>query len=76
MQLAVYVIYELLIRVQELNPEVGEYISYKKINGGVSVRTTNGSIEMPDGLLQEQFNNPTSIRESQILALLDSFKLA
>jgi len=74
MQLAVYVIYELLIRVQELNPEAGEYVSYKKISGGVAVRTTTGSIEIPDHLLTEQFNNPASIKEAEILALMESFK--
>ncbi len=76
MQIAVYVIYELLVRLQELNPAVGEYISYKKINAGISVQTSTGLVFIPEHLLSTQFNNPAAINPSDLLSLLDSFKLS
>lgn len=75
MQIAVYVIYELLIRVQELNPAVGEYLLNKQTDNGILVRTTGGSIAIPDDILQRQFNDPASISQHEILNLLDGFKL-
>lgn len=75
MQIAVYVIYELLIRLQEINPAVGEYLMNKIIEDGILVRTTSGSIPIPDSILLRQFNDPASISQHEILGLLDAFKL-
>ena len=74
MQLAVYVIYELLIRLQELDPAVGEYLSYKKISAGIKVQTTTGSLEIPDTLLDQQFHSPESVALADLSVLLGSFK--
>lgn len=70
----VYVIYELIIRLQELNPEVGEYINYRDTATGILVRTTSGNIEVPESMLLRQFNDPTSITQHEILNLLDNFR--
>jgi len=69
-----YVIYELLIRLQALDPAVGEYLSFKKINAGISVRTTTASLEIPDTLLDLQFNNPNAINNADLLGVLASLK--
>ncbi|MEJ2880272.1 hypothetical protein [Pedobacter sp. GR22-6] len=74
MQLSVYVIYELLIRLQELNPAVGEYLSYKKISAGIKVQTTTGSLEFPDTMLDQQFHHPESVAPADLNLLLGSFK--
>jgi len=74
MQIAVYVIYELLIRLQELNPVVGEYLFNNQTDVGTLVRTTSGSIAIPNDILLRQFNAPASISQHEILNLLDSFK--
>jgi hypothetical protein len=76
MQISVYVIYELLIRLQELNPAVGDYVSNKRSSDGILVRTSNGTIDIPEGILSAQFNNPSSITQNEILNLLARFKLA
>jgi hypothetical protein len=76
MQISVYVIYELLIRLQELNPGIGEYVSNKRSADGILVRTSSGTIEIPENILSLQFNNPSSIGQHEILGLLDRFKLA
>lgn len=74
MQIAAYVIYELLIRLQELKPEVGEYLTYKKISGGIKVQTTKGNLEMPDTVLDMQFHHPESVMNSDLLSMIESFK--
>jgi hypothetical protein len=76
MQISVYVIYELLIRLQELNPAVGEYVSNKRSGDGILVRTSSGTIDIPESILSTQFNNPSLITQDEILSLLDRFKLA
>lgn len=74
MQLAAYVIYELLIRLQEINPEVGEYLTYKKISGGIRVQTTTGNLEMSDTVLDMQFHHPESVANSDLALMIESFK--
>jgi len=74
MQVAVYIFYELLIRLQELDPEIGEYSSYKKTSSGISLQTTAGNIDLPDDLVSRQFNNPEFINSSELLSVLHTFK--
>ncbi|RZL13438.1 MAG: hypothetical protein EOO89_17530 [Pedobacter sp.] len=69
-----YVIYELLIRLQALDPAVGEYVSFKKINAGISVQTTTGPLEIPNTLLDLQFNNPAGITDTDLAELLSSLR--
>ena len=75
MEIPVYVIYELLIRLNELNPAVGDYISNKKINEGTLVRTSTGIIALSDGVLSRQFHDPSTISQHEILDLLKGFEL-
>lgn len=74
MQIGAYVIYELLVRLQEQDPAVGDYVGNKITGNGVLVNTTTGLITMPHDILLRQFNDPTSITQHEILNLLDSFK--
>ncbi|MFP5079713.1 hypothetical protein [Pedobacter sp. JCM 36344] len=67
-----YVIYELLIRLQALDPAVGDYVSFKKIKAGICVMTTTGPLEIPDILLDLQFNNPAKINNEDLLKVLRS----
>ncbi|RZK69077.1 MAG: hypothetical protein EOO92_22385 [Pedobacter sp.] len=75
MQLAVYVFYELLIRLQELDPAVGEYSSFKKTDEGVTLNTTTGSMEVLEHLLSMQFNTPALITSAELLNILKTFRL-
>jgi hypothetical protein len=68
------VIYKLLIRLQELNPAVGQYLLNKQTDIDTLVRTTNESIAIPDDILLRQFNDPASISQHEILNLFDGFK--
>ncbi|WP_316793946.1 hypothetical protein [Pedobacter frigoris] len=74
MEIATYVIYELLIRLQELNPGVGEYVFSKRNDSGVLLRTSTGSIDISEELLNKQFHHPSSIDQDDISTLLKNFK--
>ncbi|TCC88581.1 hypothetical protein EZ428_18240 [Pedobacter frigiditerrae] len=76
MQIAVFIIYEILIRLQELDPDLGEYLMNRKTEDGILVRTSNGSIPIPDSILLRQFNDPKSISQFELQDLLGNFKLS
>jgi hypothetical protein len=69
-----YVIYELLIRLQEIDPTIGEYQSYKKIKAGIIVLTTIGTFEISDQMLDLQFHNPDAVAASDLKEMLGSFQ--
>jgi hypothetical protein len=73
MQTAVYIIYELLIRLQELKPDVGDYLSNKTTTDGIVVFTSTGKIVIPDTIILRQINTPASITTYELIILLDSF---
>jgi len=73
MQLAAYVVYELVIRLQQTDPSVGEYLKFSKIKAGIRVQTTTGFFEIPDTILDLQFHNPDKILASDLKLLLESF---
>lgn len=70
MQIATYVVYELLIRIKELNPDIGDFISCKKTDRGVYVQTTSGHITIPESLYHLQFEDPSKISNTELLSLL------
>lgn len=70
MQIATYVVYELLIRLNELNADIGDFVSCKKTEQGISVQTTSGHINIPESLYHRQFENPTEISTVELLSLL------
>lgn len=70
MQIATYVIYELLIRMKELNPDIGDFISCKRTENGILVKTTSESIIIPENIYQQQFENPSGISKVELLSLI------
>lgn len=74
MQLAIYVVYEVLVRLKELNPEVGEYLSYKKVSAGIAVNTTTGTLNISDDILSRQFHNPELVSRNDLIGIAESFE--
>jgi hypothetical protein len=70
MQIATYVVYELLIRLNELNADVGDFVSCKKTEQGIAVQTTSGQLIIPESLYHRQFANPAEISTIELLSLL------
>jgi hypothetical protein len=73
MQISAYVIYELLVRLNELDPQVGSYESYQKIKGGVLVFSSGGNLMVPEYLLEQQFRSPDLIKLIELSTVLASF---
>lgn len=75
MQIAVYIFHELLIRLQELNPAVGEYTSFKLEDNEIEISTSNGYLKVSQNMLERQLTDPSTISQQELIKLLDSFKL-
>jgi len=74
MSTPLYIIYELLVRLRELNPQAGEFVSCKRHHLGATVKTTTGTLEIPDKLLMLQFNDPSLISAKEMAALAVELK--
>ncbi|WP_157766466.1 hypothetical protein [Pedobacter ginsengisoli] len=69
-----YVLYELLIRLTELDPMIGDFYSHKYTDQGAIIRTNNGSLNVHQHILEKQFSNPTKITDADLQQLVNEFK--
>jgi len=74
--LPTYAIVELLMRLGQINPHVGDYKDHTVYTTGVMVKTTNGSITFAKDLIKQQFNDPELIAEAELKNVLQAFKPA
>jgi len=69
-----YIYYELLIRLSEIESEIGHYVS-STVNEEVCIlRTTNGTVEVPVNFLKRQFEDPNLINKDELVTLSKGFK--
>ncbi|UKT65879.1 hypothetical protein [Pedobacter mucosus] len=69
-----YIFYELLIRLAEIEPEIGYYISNTTSNGICILRTNTGTLVVPDSLLIKQSTDPNQIAKDDLYNLLKNFE--
>lgn len=69
-----YIYYELLIRLSEIESEIGHYVSSTTDHEVCIIRTTNGTVKVPLNLLQKQFNDPNLIKQDELITLSKGFK--
>ena len=69
-----YVLYELLIRLTELDPTIGDFYAHKYTDSGAIIRTNNGSLIVPQHILEKQFSNPSQITDADLKQLVNEFK--
>ena len=69
MPIPLYIIYELLIRVNQINPAIGSYSSHTFNTAGAVIITTSGKLRVRNALLNRQFKDPELISSAD-LALL------
>lgn len=74
--LPTYAIVELLIRLSQFNPLVGDYRGHAIYNDGVIVKTTHGSITFTQALIKQQFDDPQVITDAELITVLTLFKPA
>lgn len=74
MNFPLYIYYELLIRLSEIESEIGHYVS-STVNEEVCIlRTTNGTVEVSVNFLKRQFEDPNLINKDELVTLSKGFK--
>ncbi len=71
--LPVYAIVELLIRLTDFEPQIGDYRGHRAVDDQVIVKTTNGSIILSNDLVLRQFHTPENITTDELIRLAASF---
>ena len=74
MKFPLYLYYELLVRITEFRPDVGEYLSVFAADSYVLVNTSTGFVEIPTAILYRQFNDPDTISIHEIKQLSREFR--
>lgn len=74
MNFPLYIYYELLIRLSEIESEIGHYVSSTANEEVCILRTTNGTVNVPVNFLKRQFEDPNLINKDELIALSKGFK--
>ena len=74
--LPTYAIVELLIRLENHDPAIGDYKNHTVYDNGVTVKTTRGSITFPESLVLQQFETPEMITDDQLADIALLFRSA
>ncbi|WP_428329986.1 hypothetical protein [Mucilaginibacter sp.] len=72
--LPTYAIVELLIRLEPLDPSIGNYKDHSFSTNEVMVKTQQGTIRFSNPLVQQQFEAPELINNEQLLLAAASFR--
>jgi hypothetical protein len=75
MNFPLYLYYEVLVRVREVRPNIGEYQFALVAENSVVINTTMGKLHISKDLLLSQFKDPDQISIAQIEALASQFCL-
>lgn len=75
MKFPLYIYFEILLRLSEFVPNIGNYRSVSEIDGMCLIRTSTGQIEVPKDLLALQFSAPDEISRERLLELGKEFQI-
>ncbi len=73
MSVPIYAIVELLIRLEEYNPKIGNYKDHAITEKNVRVTTSTGHILFPLSLVMNQFHSPEAIDETTLKLMAVSY---
>ncbi|MGN7988851.1 hypothetical protein ACTJKC_15985 [Pedobacter sp. 22226] len=74
MNFPLYIYYELLIRLSEIESEIGHYVSSTADQEICIIRTTNGTVKVPLNLVKRQFEDPNLISNEELKVLSKTFR--
>ncbi|WP_316828301.1 hypothetical protein [Pedobacter miscanthi] len=74
MNFPLYIYYELLIRLSEIESEIGHYVSSTADHEICIIRTTNGTVKVPVNLVKRQFEDPNLISTEELKVLSKTFR--
>lgn len=64
-----YIIYELLIRLNQFNPSIGSYTSHSFNTTGAVIITTHGKLRIRKAILNRQFKDPELVSSADLILL-------
>lgn len=73
MKIPIYIIEEVLIRLQEINPEIGKLKTMERLGSQMIIKTSNGIITVPVLLLGLQLHDPSMLKNEDVEALAKQF---
>lgn len=74
MKFALFLYYELLVRLEIFKPEIGEFSSAIIFDDHILLKTNKGLLEIPLTLIDKQFRDPRLIKEEEIRKLAAKFR--
>jgi hypothetical protein len=74
--LPTYAIVELLIRLEKHNGAIGDYRGHAVYDTEVIVKTSGGSIILPESIIIRQFESPELITDNDLAPIALLFKTA
>ena len=74
--LPTYAIVELLIRLADINPFIGDYKGHVAYEDGVIVKTTGGTIAFTESIIVRQFHDPELISDDDLKWVAAQFNIA
>jgi hypothetical protein len=75
MNFPLYLYYEMLIRVSEFQPEVGDYQFVSVSNEIAAIKTTTSELKIANEILLKQFHDPDLISAAEIKQIARNFQL-
>lgn len=74
MKFPLYLYYELLVRLTEFRPEIGDFVSVFASDSHLVLSTDTGILEISSGLMYRQFNDPDTVSKEEIQKLAGDFQ--
>ena len=75
MKFPLFLYYELLVRLTEFRPDIGDFVSAFASDSHLVLTTGTGILEISSGLMYRQFNDPDTVSKAEIRKLAGDFQL-
>ncbi len=73
MKLPIFIIYELIIRLQEFHENIGDYEMHYYSDYGLTIKTSSGSININKEIVDKQLLDPSLVSKDELILLANSF---
>ncbi|WP_158796148.1 hypothetical protein [Pedobacter sp. L105] len=70
MPIPIFIIYELIIRIQRFDPSIGSYVSHTFNQQVAVVITTTGTLRIKNAILNRQFKDPELVTDTDLRQLV------
>lgn len=74
MSFPLYIYYEILIRLSDFLPHIGEYLSFQEFEGHYTIKTTTGELMVSEEILTKQFKDPALLTSIDLAHLAGDYK--